>query len=367
METETVPLLDVSVRDANIVERVREEVLNTGRFIGGDPIPEFEAGWTAQVEAGETVATSSGTMALTLLLQALRYRSGLPLEQNRVIVPTTSFVATRDAVLHAGFRPLYVDVDETGLMDLGDLEGAAHRDVAAIIPVHLYGQTVDIERVEEIAKHFNIPWVIEDACQAHGARYSTTGEPVGSRNPTAWSFMPAKILGTWGDAGAITLPERYDDIMAFESFLRAARNHGRTQHSHHEFAGWKGRMDTLKAVVLREKLKNLDTVNFNRRKRAEAYNASFADILCIRTQPETHGRVWSYYVIWLETAEMRDALQSYLSHRNIETGKHYPYVLCDEPQSNRLAATCLTLPLWPRMSSAQQGRVVNAVRGFFGA
>lgn len=358
---EKVPLVDCSTDSVEYLDVVAG-VMDSGRFIGGEEIDRFEKRWAETVEAEEAVAVSSGTDALGLMLRHLR----LNVRDNakKVVVPATSFVATRDAVHHAGLKPVFCDVNENGLMDPAALIRTLrqHHDVLAVIPVHLYGQVADIKTIENICDGFDVRHIVEDACQAHGAKYNDTGDPVGSRHPAAWSFMPAKILGTWGDGGAITLPCH---LASRKGWFSKARNHGRNAHNKHEFPGFKMRMDALKAAILNKNLDDLDGEISQRKKIAYNYMTLLRH-LPIRLQPFTPGRVWSYFAVWAENRDMRDSLFSYLKEQNIGVGKHYPYVLGSGTQAKTLSETTLSFPLWGGMSLAQVDRVINTVQEFFG-
>lgn len=365
-----IPLIDIS--EGRFIYSIKN-IVKEGRFIKGEEIESFETKWAAKTGSKEAVAVSSGTTALTLIFEYLKETSWeMSIGEGRdlVILPETSFVATRDAVIHAGLKPVFVDVDKNGLIDpvklISKIYFLPKKSVLAVVPVHLYGQVVDIFRIEDICTAFNVPFVIEDACQAHGASYND-GTSVGSRNITAWSFMPAKILGTWGDAGAITLPEGFEKkVGEIGNWLRSARDHGRRD-GEHVFSGWKGRMDTIKAHILNIKLPRLFGYNIGRIIHAKNYREDLEETP-LRCQPLQYGRVWSYFACWAPDEETRDNLRSFLKERDISTGIHYGYSLSGREkgiQAAENAQTTLTLPLWPGMAPYQRNRVISSIKEFF--
>lgn len=373
-------------------------VVESGRFVGGDEVERFASRWAARTGTETCAPVSSGTAALTLILRALRggapdadgFDDGMadaalspvacdhdedPPVRDVVVVPGVSFVATLEAVLDAGCTPAVCDVDARGLMDPAQLarviaEVGAHR-VLAVVPVHLYGQVADVDAIGALVDAFEIPHVVEDACQAHGARY-WDGSPVGSRgNPAAWSFMPAKILGAWGDAGAVTGPHRVVEA------VRRLADHGRVGHADHAHPGTNARMAAVQAAVLNARLEHLDAWGDARAAHALAYVQDLGDL--VRYQQDSPGRAWSYFAVWTRGPRHRDALVDHMRTRGIGVGVHYPYTLASvwrdvvtfagDPRAFRsslLSATTLTLPLWPGMSVRERDLVVRAVREFYG-
>ena len=366
----TVPLMDLS----DLTRSVQRAAADVGqRFIGGDYVRDFEKQWAERVCAAQCVGVGNGTDALELLLEQMSLEHP---QRGVVIVPATSFVATLEAVLRGGWLiPHVVDVTPDGLMDVDALRavlqtmGTVVKNVLAIVPVHLYGQVV--EGVEDVAAEFGIPYVIDDACQAHGARYAD-GAPLGSRNPAAWSFMPAKILGAGGDAGAVTLPA---NCKTLADKIRQSANHGRSGHNAHGRPGRNSRLDAVHAATLDARLHYLDEDLAERERAALWYNHHLSDY--VKVQPNPPGRAWAYYTVWVESDFHRTGLRKHLNACGVETGCHYPYTLLSAFDSGAvswggsdevaasLARTALTLPLWPGISAVQQHRVVQAVHWYY--
>lgn len=358
-----IPLTDLSCPlDPALAQIVG--ILESGRFVGGERVRTFEHVWAEETGASACVSVGSGTSALELTLRAVRL--GYEDERTKVVVPGTSFVATVEAVYSNGLEPIVVDVDDRGLIspELVDEALEEHADeVLAIVPVHLYGQVAPVRRIEDLAEEYGIPYVVEDAAQAHGARYAD-GTPVGSRNPTCWSFMPAKILGAWGDAGAVTL-----DPPVLEDRIRRYADHGRLRHNLHQDPSTNSRMDAIQAAVLVDKIERgaFDKAVELRERLALFYNSRLGHL--VRTQPHVRGRVWNYYVVW-STINRVERILYHLEAAGAETGSHYPYTLGNAfrgrpptvlPNAERLAATAITLPLYPELSHEDQNLVIWTV------
>lgn len=361
-----VPLMELGerIQDYHTVSHV----VNRGQYVGGPEVDKFEQQWADFVGAKACVGVNSGTDALALVL---RLWSRMYPNRTYVVVPAISFVATIEAVMIAGLTPVVVDVLDTGLIDPAGVEDFLRNhehETLAVVPVHLYGQVADLASLERLTGlPFDPPFILEDACQGHGAK------GVGVRHVAAWSFMPAKILGGWGDGGAVTFPnESFLEIE--ERALRSLANHGRQGHNVHGQWGYNSRLDNLQAAVLSQKMKTLRDKIYTRHRIANWYNSSLGDVL--RTQPSTLSRVWSYYACWAQDVEERDNLLGHLRARGIQAGCHYPYTLVDVfsnipkgpglvDTASRLAATTLTLPMWPGMSTDQQAYVIDTVREYF--
>lgn len=368
----TIPLVDpiFSAAEHHACLEAVARVARSRQMVGGPEVEWFEDAWGRAVGA-RAVAVSSGTAALTLILRALSARHP---DRDTVVVPAFSFVATAEAVRLAGLRPAYARVDACGLMTPQTASraiwNASPARVLAVVPVHLYGQVADAAGIESAARFSGVPNVVEDACQAHGARYGPgRGPPVGGlRNPAAWSFMPAKILGAWGDAGAVTVPA---DDPELEARVRALANHGRTSHNVHAFPGDNARMDALQAAVLNAKLPYLAAYLNLRRRLARRYQQLLGSDSPLAVQLDAPGRVWSYFACRAVDRTSRDRLLERLRAAGISAGVHYPYALptvygpgpsAEHAEAERIADTTITLPLWPGMSPEQQDRVVAAVR-----
>ena len=350
-----------------VLERI-DEMIERGDFTNGEAVAEFERALAGHMGRQHCVAVSSGLDALRLSLLA----SGLD-RGDGVIVPAMTFAATFEAVIQAGGTPLVVDVAEGDYnLEVAGAELAAPNGATHILPVHLYGQMADMRRLSGVAERHGLE-IIEDACQAHGARRDSLS--AGSVGLTAvFSFYPTKNLGAMGDAGALVT-----DDSALAEHARALRVHGETQKYHHEYVGYTARMDTMQAVVLLEKLPLLEKWNNERRVAAKFYTDSLGDLesLGLRLPPEPAGSesVWHLYVV--RTSD-REQLAAFLADQGIQTGRHYPEPphlapayrnlglgAGDFPVAEALAREGLSLPLFPGITETQLARVCEAVRTYF--
>ena len=375
MTSEQIPLVDLRAgyrRHQAELDAAIAAVIDSTRFISGPEVAAFEREFAAWCGTARAVGVGSGTAALHLALVALGVGAG-----DEVVTVAHTFTATAEAIEHVGARVRFVDVDDAGGMDPKALAGQVG-DARAVIPVHLYGQPVDMAEVLRVADEAGAA-VLEDAAQAHGAsvRPSPDAPPrrVGSLGRiAAFSFYPGKNLGAFGDAGAVTT----DDEQLAERVARL-RDHGRTSKYEHQVPGFGERLDTLQAAVLRVKLRHLDAATRDRRRLAARYGELLAGVGDLRlpvTVPERPS-VWHLYVV---RTERRDALLAHLHAAGIGAGIHYPlplhlqpawrhlgYARGDLPASEAFADECLSLPLYPELTDRQQDRVVAAVRSFFGA
>jgi dTDP-4-amino-4,6-dideoxygalactose transaminase len=387
-----VPFLDLvtpHVEEEEEFLSVCREALRTGRFIGGPMVEEFERAFAAFCEAKYCVGVGSGTDALRFALIA----AGIRPEDMVVTVPNT-FIATTEAISQAGARPMFIDIeprtcnmDPKRLQEFLDVHcetdpgvgGTMHREtgrrVSGVIPVHLYGQTADMDAIRDIAERHRLV-IIEDACQAHGAKYYSRRDgrwrKAGSMGAAAaFSFYPGKNLGACGEAGAVTTN---DEEIA--GTIRMLRDHGQAKKYIHAMEGYNGRLDAIQAGFLQIKLRRLPSWNEQRRKHADRYSCLLQDIEGITTpyEPEWSRGVYHLYVI--RTRE-RDALQRFLLERNIVTGLHYPIPLHlqeayaghgfsggDFPVTEAASHEILSLPMFPGLTEEQQDRVVAEVREF---
>jgi dTDP-4-amino-4,6-dideoxygalactose transaminase len=371
----TVPLVDV--RATYLAQRweldeAMARVVGGGRFIGGPEVTGFEAAFAAFCGTRRAVGVASGTAAIHLALAALGVGRG-----DEVVTVAHTFTASAEAVAQAGARPRFVDVDEaSGGMDPKLLAGAVG-GAAAVLPVHLYGLPVDMAGVLAVAGEVGVP-VVEDAAQAHGATVRLAGEPSPRRAGSlgrlgAFSFYPGKNLGAFGDAGAVTT----DDEELADRVARL-RDHGRTSKYEHAEVGWGERLDALQAAVLRVKLTRLEAGNAARERLARRYDEALGGLgdLVLPARVEGRASAWHLYVV---RTGRRGELLGACRKAGIGAGVHYPvplhlqpawrylgYARGDLPATEAWAAECLSLPLYPQLTEAQQDRVVGAVRGFFG-
>jgi dTDP-4-amino-4,6-dideoxygalactose transaminase len=366
-----IPLVDLEPLHGEVADELEQawrRVSASRLFVGGPEVDSFEQAWAGYCGVRHCVGLANGTDALALTLQALGIGRG-----DEVIVPATTFVATAEAVILAGARPRFVDVDsESLLMTAESAASGLTSRTAAIVPVHLYGSVVDMEGIRRVARRAHIA-VVEDAAQAHGG--SWCGQKVGSMGDAgSFSFYPSKNLGALGDAGAVISndPNLIDRI-------RTLANHGRSNNGWHDHAlvGRNSRLDALQAASIVVKLSHLDRWNTSRREVAERYRDLLAAGCEIVTRPSP-GRVHHLQVIRVaQRTYMRRALRA----RGIETGVHYPQALhllepyeqfCGEAleTSEEASREVLSLPIFPHMSSSQVERVCESlqeVMGEFGA
>jgi dTDP-3-amino-3,4,6-trideoxy-alpha-D-glucose transaminase len=361
-----VPMCAMDHSDPELLEELMgavRGVAQTGAFIGGRAVEEFESDYAAWCGSAHAVGVSSGTEALVLALRALEIGPG-----NEVVVPANSFIATAEAVSLVGARPRFADVDRmTQLMTAETLEPALTPAVRCVIPVHLFGRTVELAPIMELARDRGLP-IVEDAAQAHGARYR--GKRVGTIGEIGtFSFYPAKNLGAWGDAGAV-ITSRED----LADRVRLLRSHGERPRYHHRVVGTTARLDAIQAAILRLKLSRLDDWNYARRVVAERLREALMGAQdVIPPSPAEPGGDHVYHQFVVRSAQ-RDALKELLTSRGIATGIHYPMTihhseayatLADEgdvaPTATSLAQEILSLPIFPTMDAEQIARVGAAV------
>jgi dTDP-3-amino-3,4,6-trideoxy-alpha-D-glucose transaminase len=341
-----------------------ERVAATGAFTGGPAVEEFETAYGSWCEAPYAVGVSSGTEALVLVLRALDIGPG-----DEVVVPANSFIATAEAVSLAGARPRFADVDlQTQLMTAETLEPALTPAVRCVVPVHLFGRTVEMTPIMELARAHGL-LVVEDAAQAHGARYR--GRRVGTIGDAGtFSFYPAKNLGAWGDAGAI-ITSRED----LADRVRLLRSHGESPRYRHRVVGTTARLDAIQAAILSLKLSHVEDWNQARRLVADKLREALVDAPEIVLPPPAQPDGDHVYHQFVVRTTRRDAVKEFLANRGIATGIHYPvpihgseaYGALSEvrdvaPTATILAEEVLSLPMFPAMTWEQIDRVASAVR-----
>jgi dTDP-4-amino-4,6-dideoxygalactose transaminase len=388
-----VPFLDLVTPHAELREElcaVFNAALDSGGFIGGPMVHGFEQDFARFCDADHCVGVGSGTDALRFLFIA----AGIGADDIVITVPHT-FIATTEAISQAGARPVFVDIDEdTYNMDVAKLreyletecdfdsgtktlkEKKTKERIAAVVPVHLYGQTADMDPLIDLAEQYNLI-VIEDACQAQGAEYFSKKEnrwrKAGSMGLAgAFSFYPGKNLGACGEAGAITTN---DGDLAKK--VRVLRDHGQAQKYFHDVEGYNGRLDAIQAGILQVKLRHLADWNEKRRQSAVRYREllnSVEPAIRLPHEPSWAKPVYHLYVIRVED---RQGLQKHLAEANIGTGIHYPiplhlqkayaslgYKQGDFPVSERVASEIVSLPMFPGLGSDEQNRVAQEILAF---
>lgn len=368
VERTSIPLVDLRAQYAQIageVDRALRSVLECSDFILGRDVEAFEDEFASYCESNYAVGVDSGISALELGMRALGIGEG-----DEVITPVNSFIASSSAISFTGARPVWVDVDPDTLnLDVDKVRASITARTKAIMPVHLYGQPADIDPLLEIAREHGLA-VVEDACQAHGARYK--GKRVGSIGDfAAFSFYPGKNLGAYGDAGALVTnrPEIADTV-------RAMRNYGQRRKYYHAFLAWNRRLDSVQAAVLRVKLRYLDEWNKMRR----AYAARLDDFL--RGSPvrltTTIPGVEHVYHLYVIQSPHRDGLIRHLAGRGISTGIHYPVPIHlqeayrsmggrpgDYPVAERASSELVSLPMYPELTFKNVDYMAHEVRGYY--
>lgn len=359
-----VPFLDLRPSHAGLREAILDdfgELIDSGAFTNGPAVSAFEEEFARYCGVAECVGVASGLDALRLALLALGIAPG-----DEVIVPAATFIATFEAVTQAGGTPVPVDVDGDYGLDLAAAEAAVTERTRFVLPVHLYGQMVDVEALARFAEKHNLI-VLEDACQAHGAvRAGIRAGAAG--DAAAFSFYPGKNLGAMGDAGALVTDDA--DLAAR---IRALREHGQTAKYRHGFIGFTSRLDTVHATALLHKLPLLDGWNEERRAIAARYEQGLAhlDRIVLPSVAAGSEPVWHLYVIRTKDPQ---ALGAFLHERAIGTGRHYPDPphLTDAyaplgfgpgsfPAAEALSAEALSLPMFPGMTTDQADVVIAAV------
>jgi dTDP-4-amino-4,6-dideoxygalactose transaminase len=352
-----VPFLDLKAQYAAMKDEIDaavHAVMDNTAFAGGRFVAEFEEAFAAFCGVPHAVGVGSGTEALWFALLAMGIGPG-----DEVITVPNTFIATAEAITFCGATPVFVDIDPRYYtMDPGRLEAAITSRTKAVIPVHLYGQTADMDPILDIARRHRVR-VIEDACQAHGATYK--GRRAGTMGDAGcFSFYPGKNLGAFGEAGAIVTHD--DDL---DAHIRMLRDHGQARKYHHAHIGWNGRMDGIQGAVLNVKLRHLASENEQRRVHAEHYRILLASIDGVAA-PEEAPYARHVYHIYAVRVAGRDAVLAAMAQRNIACGIHYPGALHLEeayrplgfcagsfPVAERCAAEELSLPMFAYLSGEE--------------
>jgi dTDP-4-amino-4,6-dideoxygalactose transaminase len=375
-----IPILDLERQFAQLREPILaaiERVCSSQRFILGEEVEALESEIARFTGAADAVGCASGTDALSLALAAVGVQPG-----DAVITTAFSFFASASAIVRAGARPLFADVDphtlniDPVLLEKHLRAGRSAR-LRALLPVHLYGQCADMEALDSLANEFQVP-IVEDAAQAMGAAWRD--RRAGSLGTAAaFSFYPTKNLSAYGDAGLVTTNNR-----DFALRLRRLRNHGSPRRYLHEELGWNSRLDAIQAAVLRVKLPYVERWNQLRRERAAAYDrlltqsgltsAGDSQVRLLALTPHAY-HVYHQYVI---RAHRRDDLRQFLAERRIGTEIYYPiplhlqpaftylgYRKGDLPESERAAREVLALPMFPELTADEQQWVVESIAEFY--
>jgi dTDP-4-amino-4,6-dideoxygalactose transaminase len=368
--TQEIPLVDLKAQYATIRDDVRQaidEVLESMQLTIGPNVRAFDKEWAEYCGSPHAIGVGSGTDALQLAIRACGVSSG-----DEVITVSHTFFATVEAILYANARPILVDVEERSmLMDLASVASRITPRTKAIIPVHLYGRTVDLRPLRKLAQDRGIT-IIEDAAQAHGA-FLDDGKKAGTGGRVnCFSFYCSKNLGAYGEAGSITTN---DEKLADD--LRALREHGQATRYYHPIVGYNARLDEIQAAILRIKLRHLDEWNRRRQAIAARYNQLLAGTDIVTPEIPAGGRHVFYCYAIRVPGGRRDALRVHLAERGIGTQIHYPvpihmqeaaqflgYRKGDLPVTEKVAGEVLSLPMYAELTDAQIDRVVSNVTEF---
>jgi len=341
------------------------EVLESSAFAGGPFVAKFEQAFAEFSGARYAIGVGNGTDALWFALLALGVGSG-----DEVITVPNTFIATAEAISFCGARPVFVDVDpQTYTMNPALLEQAITPRTKAIIPVHLFGQMADMDPILEIARKHKL-FVVEDACQAHGATYKS--KKAGSMGDAGcFSFYPGKNLGAYGEAGGVTTNNE-----AVKRAIEMLRDHGQAKKYIHKVVGWNGRMDGIQGAVLSVKLKHLAQANSARQSHARLYDQLFRDTKELVT-PRVAAYGTSVFHLYVIRVGERDALLRALAEKGINCGIHYPIPLHLQeaysslglpkgsfPVAEKCAEEFLSLPMFPELTVAQITEVAAEVQNF---
>ncbi len=362
-----IPLVDLRAQyaplESEILGRIQNALTKMQLFLG-ENVRELEESFSSFCGTRHGIGVGSGTDALVLSLRALGVAPG-----DEVITVSHTFVATAEAIVLMGARPVFVDIDPvTMTMDVSKVESAITPRTGAIIPVHLYGHPANMDPIMDIARRHDLR-VIEDACQAHGATYRD--QPAGSLGDAAcFSFYYSKNLGAYGEAGMIVTNS--DEVA---EGVRILRDHGSSKKYVHESVGYNSRLDEMQAAILCAKLPSLRKWNDRRRDLAQMYTDRLSSFpLATPSEEEWAKSVYHLYVI---RTQHRDSLLEWLHDRGIMAGIHYPIpVHLQEPYeqyaptgglpvTERVASEILSLPIYPELSDEQLDEVVAGVRGYF--
>lgn len=350
------------------INKAMQLVLDSGNFILGKEVEALEQEFAKFCEAKYCIGVASGTDALFLSLKALGIGAG-----DEVITVPNSFIATALCISMTGAKPVFVDIDpNTYNIDVKKIEEKIDSKTKAIIPVHLYGQPVDMEPIKNIARRHNLK-ILEDACQAHGARYK--GTRVGNLGDmAAFSFVAPKNFGCFGDGGAVVT-----NNLSLAKKVRMLHVYGTKDEKsqyHHIIQGYNSRLDALQAAILRVKLKYLEEWNKQRAKNAALYNGLLAGLpVFMPYVAEWADSVFHLYVI---RAERRDELQKFLAAKGIATGLHYPipihlqpaykdlaYKKGDFPVCEKAVKEILSLPIGPELKEKEIKHIAGNIREFY--
>jgi dTDP-4-amino-4,6-dideoxygalactose transaminase len=363
-----IPFLDLTRHCGALNNEINEafaRVMKRGNFILGEEVEAFESEWANYCEAKGAVSVANGTDAITLAIKA----AGAIKAGDEIITTPLSAAYTALAIVNAGAKPVFADIDEnTFTVNPEHIEKAITPHTRGIIPVHLYGQTADLKAINEIAERHKL-FVIEDAAQAHGARFD--GKPCGSESLAAtFSFYPTKNLGAFGDGGAVISND--EDFLLRLRKLRQGGHFGTLQTN---LTGMNSRLDEMQAAFLRVKLRKLDEWTLRRRELAQIYFERLKDFPNLQLPFIKAGNEHVFHLFVIRNRQ-RDKLKIFLAARGIETIIHYPYLLHEQkifrsneqkslPVAEKVVNEILSLPLYPQMENSEVEQVCDAIADFY--
>ena len=364
---EKINCLDLKGQHAQVKKEIFEafeKVYEKTAFSGGPFVEEFEKAFATYTGAGYAVGVSNGTIALHLAMLALGIGHG-----DEVIIPANTFIATAWGISHAGATPVFVDCDaNTWEIDATKIEAAITSKTKAVIGVHLYGQPFDVDAVKAICDQHNL-FLVEDAAQAQGTRYKN--KAVGVFGEMAcYSFYPGKNLGACGEAGGLTTNNE-----KYYKHLQSLRNHGSVVRYYHDEIGYNYRMGGLEGASLTVKLKYLENWNNRRREIAKRYQTEIKNPkIKMQAKPNWSDGIYHLFVV---TSENKDALVKHMADNNINAAYHYPvpchlqkayanlnYKLGDFPNSEYLAAHCISLPMYAELTNEEVEKVIEVLNNY---
>jgi len=348
------------------MEKAAIEALRNEFFVLGESVEKFEEMFADYIGVDYAVAVSSGTDALHLSLRALDIKPNA-----KIVTTPMSFIASANAIIHAGGEPVFVDISPT-TWNIDLVNHSIPLDSQAVIPVHLYGRPCDMDVIKDIAERHKLK-IIEDACQAHGAEFN--GKKVGSIGDVGcFSFYPTKNMTVCGDGGMITTNNK-----KIARMVKKLRHSGRASKYEHDVIGYTARLNTVNCAIGIEQLKKLEGWNMKRRKNAEIYRKNLQNVDEIVLPSSGDGNIKSVYHLFVIQAENRDALMDYLKNNGVSCMIHYPipihlqpiyrkmygYKEGDFPISEYHAKKCLSLPMFPDLSKEEIEYICEKIRRFY--
>jgi perosamine synthetase len=356
------PVFDKEMEEAALY------ALRNERFVLGEDVYKFEEEFSRYIGTKYAVSTSSGTNALQIALLALGISNGA-----QVVTPSFSFIASANAILHAGATPVFTDIDsKTFNIDPKKIKPKITKSTKAVLPVHLYGYPCDMQEIMGIAVDNKLK-VVEDASQAHGAEHN--GRKVGSIGDVGcFSFYPSKNMTVCGDGGMLVTNDE-----ATAKLAAKLRDCGRKSQYEHDVIGFTSRLNTVNAAIGRVQLKRLDEWNKKRIQIAASYDKLLADLEGVSTPPKGCSWVKPVYHLYVVKAKKRDGLREYLRKNGVQSGVHYPlpiplqpaykqlyeFKAGDYPVSERVSEKCLSLPIYPRLAEGDVEYVCEGIRQFY--